>query len=1191
MGCSPDLPEPTLYSVSPSEWYSGLDIELSIEGEDLFPAVQVASGEVDIDREYRAWLEAPLGSIELEGVSLRSYTELSGWARAGLLPGRYDLRVQTPTGTEVFLPGAFRATDTAIRGIGVDFNGSYSQMVGETVAFNLFLEGWNGEPVHQSLEVDIVAERDDGEAVEVTFNSSTLIDQRTLVDETGIRGSLAQDGEALVLFTSTNLGGIELEVRPVSEESSIEEARLDLYFEAGAAETLDVSLSSDSRSFDAGDVLDVKLSLLDEHENLTQFDYPLTVHLQELCSDAIDNDQYLDLVNTETASFQIHGATSEDCPENKLIARVSGELGTLEGSSDVFQVSAGVPASFDVKTFADDVVAGPKPVVMLIEVRDQFENLLTNYDDSLVFSGRDGSPLTATCSDFIQGLAVCDVALYRSGEEQVSITSSDGVLTGVSAPIMVLPAEPSIVVLSTDSAFSTADDRRDFSLRVTDAYSNDISLPAEGVEGAPSFSVGGSPVSCSLNGRDSSGYYYRCALTEASKSRELTVNVLNLSTLSPEFEVVNGALTSVTLSGAGDVRAGQLASVTLAGFDAHGNPFIEVGAGSVDIELFDDSGDVSEIVSLGSDGTTVFSGLVFTTAWEDNHLESRQSGQWLGTSTPFTVSAADMDHFLIEPERVWGWVNESLMVQLTAVDSYDNTIPSYRASVDLASSAGIGSSVSTSSWTDGVAEVAFVPTSPVFLDTLSASDGTFTGTSSHYDALSADCAAPPTAELTIDGNTTGVACRTSGITDSISISAVGSEPSVGAFTNWYFNTDINGWQRSSTEDISKAWSTEGVFDISVIVATDAGCAAQASTVLYVADDDGEPAGPVVLSAASALLQADTSLSSGQTTVDVSAVDCTGGVSSGGTLLARSDLGTLSGSAVTASGAGLELVLDTNGEGSLTWVTGGQLFAGTGTVHVGRADGAAYATVTAAVSGDGHLPTIHTVSPSGSRADSISSMEIEFSESLLASSVNEDTVQVHDPDGLAVEITSYDLYENNTSSLNVHSDSVLKLTFASDLDLGDGIWTLWLSDVTDSVSNALDGSFTGVSSAFTLELGLVANDAPDLSSCALSVDEFRPDGDDGSGSEADSVTLSLSASDIAEWWRLELYNSDGEMVLTEHHSAGVSGSKTGTLTWDGRGGDGLVVDNGVYTLRTVPLDAAWNEGAGCAADVTVDNFLP
>ncbi len=1188
-GCSPDLPDPTLLSVSPSEWYSGLDVELSILGEDLYPAVQVTGGEVDIDREYRAWLESSLGSVELEGVSLRSYSELGGWVRAGLEPGRYDLRVRSPAGVDVLLPEAFRATDTAIQGIGIDFQGTYSPRVGETVAFSIYLEGWDGEQVHQPLEIEVVAERDDGDPLEVEFHPSTLVDQRTLSDEVGIRGSLDEDGEALILFTSTTPGSLELEVRPVLEDSSIDTARLDLYFEAGAVDALDVSLSTDSRSFVAGDVLSIDLTLLDELENPTQVDEPLTVHLQELCAGEIDNDQYTSLLDTRTVSFEIHGATSESCPENQLIARIAQEKGSLEGTSETFVVAAGTPDAFGVNTFAGSVVAGEDLVPLLISVRDQFDNLITDYSETLTFTDAEGAPLVASCSDFSAGLAVCEVALYDAGQVVITITNPDGSLSGSSSLITVSAGEPSRVSLSTGTGVSTADDGRDFILRVTDDYDNDIIVPPAGVAGAPVFSIGGSTVSCAANGSDADGYRYHCALTDAAEDRELTVSVLGLAALSSRFDVVNGVLTEMLFSGPGNARAGQSVTVYLAGYDAWGNPFTEVGSGSLDVELYDDSGDVSERVTLNSSGQATLSSLSLTTVWEDNHLHAAQSGRWLGSSATFSITAADMDHFLVEPERAFGWVDEPLSISISAVDPYDNLIETYSGTVSLSSATGLGSTVSTASFSDGVATVDFTPTSAGYSDALSASDGTFSGTSSRLDALDADCDDPPIASLTIDGDTTGLACRNSGTTAAVLLSATASDPGGGTLTTWYFYTEPTGWQRATTESMSQVWTAEGAWAVSVVTGTDSACADQTSSVIYVADDDGEPAGPVTLSPASSALVADTSSSSGQTSVDVYAMTCTGADAAGGTLLVRTDLGALSGSGLTSSGSGLELLLDGSGEGTITWSVGGQLFGAEGSLYAGRADGAAAGTAAVSVSGDGHLPTVIGVSPAGTRSDTISTLEVRFSEPMQENTINDSTVRILDPDGLAVDILDHELSDSEEGPDGALTDSVLELTLASSVNLSEGVWTLWLSStLSDLDGNGLNGAFTGSVAPFALQLGLVSDDAPDLSACSLSLDTFRPDGDDGSGSEADEVTLSLSATDPATWWLLEVFSSDGTLVQTEILAAG---SSSGQLTWDGRGWDGLIVDNGDYLLRAEPLDAAWNTGAACSATAAVDNSLP
>jgi hypothetical protein len=46
--------------------------------------------------------------------------------------------------------------------------------------------------------------------------------------------------------------------------------------------------------------------------------------------------------------------------------------------------------------------------------------------------------------------------------------------------------------------------------------------------------------------------------------------------------------------------------------------------------------------------------------------------------------------------------------------------------------------------------------------------------------------------------------------------------------------------------------------------------------------------------------------------------------------------------------------------------------------------------------------------------------------------------------------------------------------------------------------------------------------------------------------------------------------------------------TDTIVWDGRGFDGMVVENGTFTVTVVPADGAGNRGSGCTLHVVVDN---
>jgi hypothetical protein len=1190
-GCGPSLPVPTLDSVEPAEWYSGLDVELTIRGEDLFPSVQVVGGEVDIDRDYRLWLETPESSIELEGVTLHSHTKLGGWVRAGIEPGYYDLRVQAPSGTEAVLADAFRATETAVKSIEMSYDGAYSRRVGEIVQFELELTGWNDERVLEPLEVNIIAERPDGSAADVDF-LVTLSEQSSLSELDGITGMLDEQGHATVSFRTTTPGALSLEVAPAQNDSPVQDDYLGLYFEAGAVDNLDVLVTPAQDAYTAGEILTVDLTLLDSMGNPTDVDDALLIQVKELCGgDTLNNARFVNLGSTEQISFEIQSATSEECPANMIIAEPI--LADSEGGASApFKVASGEPDKVEVQnTFNTLVVAGgaTQPTLTL-SVQDAFGNTILDFDyNSLQFTDLDGDPLTANCFADSEA-AICSLALYRAGDTIIAITDTARTFSGTSELITVQPAGPDDVFLTTDISPSNADDGRDFILKVVDEYENEIDLDESDSSSAPYFSVGSTEVSCSYLQQDLTGARYHCDLSDADVNRLLTVLVSGLNTTSNPFDVVNGALTSIDFNSLGDIKAGQSFILQLKGEDAHGNPFIDYSTGPAVVVLYDESGDIDTSVTLNSDGEAELTNLSLTTAWTDNRFHAEQFSIVLGDSDYFSVTEADMDHFLVEPQRSWGWVGADLGVSITAMDFYSNPITAYAGSVSLASSAGLGNTVTTDVFNDGTAEVKFAPEKPGFSDSLSASDGTFVGASALIDVFDSDCDNAPVAAITIDGNDTGLACINSGITSPILLSASESNDGGASLTKWYFYTEPKGWQSSTVDYINQEWTTEGAFEVSVLVADSNACADQASSVLYVAVDDGEPAGPVTLTPTSTLLQSDTTDAAGETSVEVYATTCTGADASGGTVLLRADIGTITGTGLTATGSGLALSLDSKGKGTVDWSVGDQPHGGTGTLYTGRSDGAAAGNTAATISGDSWLPTVIGVSPSGTvtQEGPLSTIEIAFSETILGSSITTGSIELTDESGEAVGIDTLTLSDGSITVDESLQDSVLEIGLENSVYLSDEILTITVtSDVTDVAGNALDGSHTGSAGAFILEIGDVTDDAPELSDCSMDVESFRPDGDNGSGTESDTAELSVTATDTSVWWQLEILSEDGELVFFEHV---YSGSSMTVLTWDGRNSAGFIVGNGEYQLRVAALDESWNAGLSCSATVTVDNHL-
>ena len=426
-----------------------------------------------------------------------------------------------------------------------------------------------------------------------------------------------------------------------------------------------------------------------------------------------------------------------------------------------------------------------------------------------------------------------------------------------------------------------------------------------------------------------------------------------------------------------------------------------------------------------------------------------------------------------------------------------------------------------------------------------------------------------------------VLCRTeTGETDTVTLSAAGSSAGTAELRAWHFYTDEQGWTRSTSSTSSAAWRTQGASVARLLLVDSVACADQADVTVYVADDDGLAAGPIDVVLRDSTLSAD-STSAGQTVVDIAAYDCAGAAASGD-LLVRATVGEVTSSGtttVTASGAGLELTLDSLGQARVLWDVGGQDFGAlSADLYVGRSDGAALGADTATVSGDAQPPVLLSMSPTGSTTSAFKTLTLTFSEEIDADTVGDDTVSLIDPDGLSVSVLDYSV-----------DGATVTLTLSSQTSPSTGAYVLSLDqEITDADGNALSGDYSGSSADFSLTFGRVTDSAPNMTSCSTDRSAFRPDGDDGTGAEGDTVKLSYWAGGLAAWWHLQVLDAAGSVV---YDGLTATNASSGSLTWDGRDQAGVVVENGTYTLQISARDGAWNEGSTCAAVVELDNRLP
>jgi hypothetical protein len=1181
--CTPELADPELEALSPAWGWNGESTAVVAQGAAFYPEVRATpEGVHSLDDRFELWLDGP-ERVELDGVSASSFSTLDAVVPAGLAAGRYDLELRTPGGRSALLPNAFEVTDTRADHLELSIDSS-AHLVGDWVIADLRLLDPEGAVVvadddEAGLLVELRLSGEDDAAF--AFSADALEDQEALDEGAGVRGRLDLDGTGFVAFRSQTPQVAQVQVL-AADEASIAGDDDVVSWTAGAPTQVRVELPREAYSTVAGRSFSARLTLLDQDGNPTS-GKTANLLLYDVCGSTFQQVSVADRATETVRVTEASGTTA--CPEQRLIAQGSGTY----GESAAFEVLPDVATDLQVSAWPASVTAGSDTLKVLVAAQDAWGNALLDTTGGLSLADDAGGLSLVDglgeqdCEDFQDGLAFCTAVLWRAGAQVVVTASSDGGLQGSSAPIEVLPSGAASVSVVVEELRVVAGEAFPVVVKLADGFGNPIEIDPTGGD-APVFTdLDGNRLSCTWlgpAGTDNAESFGCTATVARDEVVSVDVPARSVQGSSDPFEVVNGELASVDLDigGVSSLAAGASLELTAEAVDAWGNAYVEQSDDTLD--LSDLSGSVSPVtLTLGADGSGSAT-LSFTKATTGNRVSASFGGALVGTSPSFQVTAASLDHIEIEPARTWAWTGEASAVTVRAVDAWDNPVSGYGGSPIVTSSKSLGSPVSVSGMSDGEAEVLFTWSRAGLQDSLRVTDGVRSAVSSAVDVLSASCAAGPSAGLVVAGASTTTLCRTAGTTPATTVSAAGSSAGSSTLAAYHFDLGDGSWSRQTASSLSTTWTEEGQYDVQVVVADAAACGATATAEVWVADDDGEPAGPVTVEAADATLVAGSS-SDGVTDVDLSAVDCTGDVARYGTLYVRADLGTVESSAastVSATGSGLSVALDSSGKGTVSWTMAGTGDDGTATFYAGVLSGAALGQATAAVSGESRRPMVLSVSPRGATSSLFDELVIDFSEEMLASSATGARVQLVDPTGTAVAI----------ETANLGFDAArreLTATLPGVQDAATGIWTLTLSaGLRDASGNQLDGLYTGAAAAFSLDFGAVPDSAPAVTACSPDTGLFVPDGDAGTGEEADEAVFSLTASAAATWWHVEISDDSGAEVRVDHEVAGSSAS--GSWAWDGRDQDGLLAPPGVYSLRFSAMDASWNEGSACEAEVAL-----
>ncbi len=1151
--CAVDLvaPEPT--GILPARGWNGEETRVVVYGDRFFPRIEVDAASRDaaqINSGFVVSLQRPSEApVALQGVSLQDYQHLDAIVPPGLAPGLYDVVVEGPTGLQGRLVEAFTVSPTRADRIVLDSE-SVLYEVFETAWVDISLIDPQGNPVLGDLAVVVVVTDNQG-AVQASFEPEGLEGQQPFGTGFGITGRLGVDGAARIGFSVDTPRTVDVVVAPgAGNAQQISEGTLKLRFDPGSDLSLDIALPATPFQTVAGTSFPIELTLVDQYGNAVPNATELVI-LRDACNDWVGA---FTVNGASTADVVLRKATGTSaCPTDRILS-VSGPQGT----SDDIVVLAGAAASLAVVTSPAVVVAGEPELDAVITAVDAFGNVAAWTPSGLAITDSVGGVSEVSCGEDVP--VFCTLTSTVVGEGIVLEVSADGDLTGRSAGHTVVAGPAAVVEVDVAGAPWTAGVVGTAKVRLRDAWGNpveggltaaDVVLSSPGDDGAcvPMLPADGLTWSCTLH------------VARADATLRASVASHALQGDSAPFAVGNGPLAAVSLSPAADhVVAGTPLSIELLGMDAFGNPYIVQSDGNV--EIVDEAGVLSAVpATLDAEGAAVVQ--VTLTQAGATRLVARRDAEALGWSPSITVHPGAPVALRVHAPGGWVWVDEAASVKVEAVDAWGNTASWDGGATVTATGAAEAAQVTL---VDGVGEATLTWTSALLVEQVEALATELDAGRSGPFAVVTDCVGGPVVSVTFEGHADAVACvddaGEAAIQGDLGDAAAGDAP----LALWGLAVG-DAWVTSASEDVL-AVQVRGIghHPTRALVADVDGCADEVGASAWTAPPDGRPTGPLAV----ALAQSEVAVGGGSTTITVSgARDCARDVAAGGLVALRADRGSIGG--LVPSGAGLTLTLGSTGGGTATLDASGAHTGGDVRVVAWSQDGAAIGEAQGALVGDLRAPTVWEMSPSGDTLGVVSAVVLQFSEPLLAGTIDGAAFAVEGPDAPGL------------TAIPSEGDRVVTLLLDPPVDASDGVfWVTAAEALQDTSGNPLDGEGAGEASPFVGAFGDLPSEAPAMLACEVDLSVFTPDGDPGPDADADAVALTLQAESAPARWVITVQGAHGVVQVARV----VEDGEHTSWAWNGTDATGRVVPGGAYTLRGATEDAWGNSSAACERVVEV-----
>jgi hypothetical protein len=394
---------------------------------------------------------------------------------------------------------------------------------------------------------------------------------------------------------------------------------------------------------------------------------------------------------------------------NQTISATDTAVSSITGTSNPIGVSAAAATHFAV-TAPSTATAGTAFSVT-VTAQDAFNNTASSYLGTIHFTKTDTGSGSAVPADYTFVAGDNGVHTFTGGVTLVTagnqtLTATDTLTSGVTGTSNAIAVSAIAATHFSVSAPSSATAGSAFSVTVTalDAFNNTATSYRGTVHFTSSDSGPGSavPADYTFVSGDNGVHTFTDGGTSVTAGNQtltaIDTVVSSITGASSAIAVVAAAATRFSVSVPGTATAGSAFSMIVTALDPFGNTATGY-SGTVHFTS-SDSQAALPVNSTLTNGTGTFSLTLKTAGNQTVTATDTTTSSINGTSSPVSVSATIVDHFLVSAPAT-AVTGNAFSFTVTAVDASNNLVPTYSGTVHFTSSDGTANLPADSTITGG----------------------------------------------------------------------------------------------------------------------------------------------------------------------------------------------------------------------------------------------------------------------------------------------------------------------------------------------------------------------------------------------------------------------------------------------------------------------------------------------------------